>query len=178
MHRKEPCWISQRFVYRGHLGSATGPGNGAIAPPRCPVLPRFRGSMPIFSILDSRYRIDKNGEELKLIGVTLFDSTSFKCVAYNDVGMTSLTFGLDVRTVPKIEPNHLNEMVVEGETSVFRCFVSGVPTPAISWFHNGKPLEINEEVNSPYKISQAQSCKFGQLSSGFSNGLSAQLRFI
>jgi hypothetical protein len=89
--------------------------------------------------------------------------------------MTSLTFGLDVRTVPKIEPNHLNEMVVEGETSVFRCFVSGVPTPAISWFHNGKPLEINEEVNSPYKISQAQSCKFGQLSSGFSNGLSAQL---
>ncbi|KAJ8413768.1 hypothetical protein AAFF_G00063660 [Aldrovandia affinis] len=77
---------------------------------------------------------------LKINDVRLIDSKQYTCSALNPAGNVSLTYNLHVQAKPRIQITPPLLKVVIGQTVTLPCLVQGEPTPEISWFHNGTPL--------------------------------------
>lgn len=49
------------------------------------------------------------------------------------------------RTMPDFVKPLADVEVIEGKEAVLKCTVSGLPYPAITWYHNSKPIQSSEE---------------------------------
>jgi len=97
--------------------------------------------------LDSRMIIpdDSHGQELEIRKVNFSDAGLYMCSGSNFDNDTevSQTFRLTVESTPYWINDRPPESVEagEGDNVVFDCWAEGLPSPSISWFINGVPIE-------------------------------------
>ncbi|XP_065067753.1 hemicentin-1-like isoform X2 [Rhopilema esculentum] len=99
-----------------------------------------------FDLTNDRFQILANGS-LLIKNVTAEDSATYVCKASNDVGSTRADRKLIVTIPPTwtLKPGEQYELF-EGEELRLECFASGIPRPRISWKHNGKLLDLKEDI--------------------------------
>ncbi|XP_056132043.1 hemicentin-1 [Lampris incognitus] len=83
---------------------------------------------------------------LRITDVRLIDSKLYTCTAANPAGNASLSYNLHVQAKPRIQaaPSLLKALI--GQTVTLPCVVQGEPSPVVSWFHNGLPVEVSDPL--------------------------------
>nr|XP_015827628.2 hemicentin-1 [Nothobranchius furzeri] len=86
----------------------------------------------------------KNSSPLKIQRVSLADQGTYRCVAKNSAGSTTLKIKLEILEAPSFaEPGDaIMERVVNSKV-VIPCRAEGSPRPKVRWFKNG--LEVHPE---------------------------------
>lgn len=93
-----------------------------------------------------------NGEAiLSIEQVSGDDKADYMCRASNQVGTAQSTSNLCVETfMPTEKPIFViplsNVMARAGQKIKLECEVSGLPTPSLTWSHNGKPVKETREL--------------------------------
>ncbi|KAJ7418486.1 hypothetical protein BTVI_29020 [Pitangus sulphuratus] len=78
------------------------------------------------------------GNHLRICGVTLADSGLYQCVANNGIGFVQSTGRLHVQpgSVPVIVSSPGSVTVVAGGDVTLSCNATGLPAPAVRWYHS------------------------------------------
>lgn len=84
-----------------------------------------------FLILNGRYTITN--------AVTM-DFGTYVCTATNGLGSVSKQIEIVKGVVPNIAKQPQSSTNNVGSTVQFRCVNTGVPTPTVTWYRNGKPI--------------------------------------
>lgn len=63
------------------------------------------------------------------------------------------------RTMPDFVKPLADVEVIEGKEAVLKCTVSGLPYPAITWYHNSKPIQSSEERKMSQRKQRAAELK-------------------
>ncbi|XP_031348623.1 titin isoform X3 [Photinus pyralis] len=93
-----------------------------------------------------------NGEAiLRFDEIHLDCQADYTCKATNQVGMAQTTANLCVEPWEKTENPFFtiplsNVMARAGQKIKLECEVSGLPTPSLTWSHNGKPVKETREL--------------------------------
>ncbi|KAM9220764.1 cell adhesion molecule-related/down-regulated by oncogenes isoform 4-T4 [Dugong dugon] len=96
----------------------------------------FHNAQPIHP--SPRYLTTGNG--LKISSVTMEDSGLYQCLADNGIGFEQSTGRLDVEKdsgfKPVIITTPVSAKVVDGDVVTLSCNASGLPVPAVRWYHS------------------------------------------
>ncbi|XP_076805878.1 peroxidasin homolog isoform X2 [Clavelina lepadiformis] len=77
---------------------------------------------------------------LHIRSTSLEDNGTFTCVAANSEGSVNSSANLLVRSPPRLTITPNDQSIVQGRSVTLDCHGEGIPTPAITWFHDGEPL--------------------------------------
>eukprot|EP00794_Sanderia_malayensis_P015668 gene15668-17248_t len=113
-----------------------------------------------FNLNDNRYQVHDNGS-LSIQSITPKDAATYVCKASNKAGHVKAERKLLVAIPPvlKIQPDD-SYNVFEGDELRLECYATGIPTPIVTWKHNGKLLdtkgvlfikEVQQRHNGTYK---------------------------
>ncbi|XP_071809740.1 immunoglobulin superfamily member 10-like isoform X1 [Asterias amurensis] len=106
----------------------------------------FLEEIAIETLMDERFEVSENGNELLVKNVNLRDAGSYRCVAANVNGLKSAQGRLRV-----VEPNLKlttglsNSTVEDNQPLNLVCAASGDPTPEVTWFFNDKPINVTAQ---------------------------------
>nr|DBA18217.1 TPA: hypothetical protein GDO54_016492 [Pyxicephalus adspersus] len=87
------------------------------------------------------------GSIMKITRAQLQDSGNYTCLASNIEGRAHKTFILDIQgnITGSGAPNDINALL--GDDVQLICKASGIPTPAVQWSKDGKPINTNDRLN-------------------------------
>ncbi|VDL89194.1 unnamed protein product [Schistocephalus solidus] len=91
----------------------------------------------------------KDGGNLQILQVRREDEGIYICKAANLVGSIDASAKLSVLSSPNFTLTPKDTTVLEGETAVFHCQATGLPTPFIRWVHNGDYFLVPEHMSAP-----------------------------
>ncbi|XP_056668537.1 hemicentin-2 isoform X2 [Monodelphis domestica] len=116
--------------------------------------PELLSSQPGLSVL--------NDSSLFIASVSSQDSGDYECRATNEVGSVSRKVKLVVYVPPHFrgEEQRVNVSTLASRPLTLNCDVSGFPTPAITWYKDGRPVS---EDNRHYFPDGAPSLHFPQV---------------
>ncbi|XP_050302710.1 titin-like isoform X2 [Anthonomus grandis grandis] len=98
-----------------------------------------------------------NGEAiLKFDKVTLDDKADYICKASSQLGTAQSTANLIVTSLEPVEPPVFtttlsNVMARAGQKIKLECEVAGLPSPILTWSHNGKALKETREIKLQFE---------------------------
>jgi hypothetical protein len=89
--------------------------------------------------------VGTNGRILGIFNTTFADAGNYWCIASNSAGMSTSTVAtLTVNAAAPIFTTHPSDKTVyAGGYVQFFANASGIPTPALRWYHNGAPFTSN-----------------------------------
>ena len=96
--------------------------------------------------LSNSSRVFVTEELLIIYNVTPSDSGLYQCTSVNMLGETMIIFSLTV-SVPPSASISSDVNVTEGDTIKMKCRSIGVPTPSLTWHHNGSLVNSGEHVS-------------------------------
>ncbi|KAF8561358.1 hypothetical protein P879_00953, partial [Paragonimus westermani] len=110
---------------------------------------------PVLMSADSDYFvIHEQGQTLTVVRPTAAEDGLYRCVARNRAGEDSHSFQLSVVAAPRFPPEFVRfrekKIVRLGQQADFECPALGSPTPVVTWYYNGAPLN---PFSSPAKYS-------------------------
>ncbi|XP_061539337.1 LOW QUALITY PROTEIN: hemicentin-1 [Phycodurus eques] len=99
------------------------------------------GNEPGVSILE-------DGTLLILASLSPLDDGEYVCAAANDAGSTERKYKLKVNVPPTLRDSDAsgNLSVVQSQPTNLACDITGSPTPVITWFRDGIPVEASNSI--------------------------------
>uniref|UniRef100_A0A674JWN0 Ig-like domain-containing protein n=1 Tax=Terrapene triunguis TaxID=2587831 RepID=A0A674JWN0_9SAUR len=112
-----------------------------------PEIQWFHNLQPMLPTKDIVFHFDESTGTAMLIIVDAFleHAGQYSCKAGNSAGEATCTATLTVTAEGKtLKPSFTQKLkfrsVLEGDPAVFQCKLVACPTPAITWFHNNRPI--------------------------------------
>uniref|UniRef100_A0A8C4YIJ6 Ig-like domain-containing protein n=1 Tax=Gopherus evgoodei TaxID=1825980 RepID=A0A8C4YIJ6_9SAUR len=112
-----------------------------------PEIQWFHNQRPMLPTKDIVFHFDESTGTAMLIIVDAFleHAGQYSCKAGNSAGEATCTATLTVTAKGKtFKPSFTQKLkfrsVLEGDPAVFQCKLIACPTPAITWFHNNRPI--------------------------------------
>ncbi len=95
--------------------------------------------------------------------VKLDHIAEYKCQATNEAGTATSAASINVHPLeptelPVFDDPLINVEVKTGQPLVLECYVHGLPTPEVSWFHNNRPLRRTGDLDWIYDESSGKAC--------------------
>ncbi|CAH1270966.1 HMCN1 [Branchiostoma lanceolatum] len=90
-----------------------------------------------------RYQILPSGS-LQISSASIQDAGLYTCMASNEVGTDQLRIKLFVHVPPTIGPGAAYVTALVNFPALLSCEVTGVPAPAVTWYHEGALLDLDE----------------------------------
>ncbi|XP_074654070.1 hemicentin-1-like [Tubulanus polymorphus] len=91
-------------------------------------------------------RLLAGGRQLRVINARIENSGLYTCKVSNTAGDDSLDFSLNVMVPPKINSYQISLVdieVVVNRSIVIKCPATGIPAPDITWYKEGRPLDVS-----------------------------------
>uniref|UniRef100_A0A1I7X4B3 Immunoglobulin I-set domain protein n=1 Tax=Heterorhabditis bacteriophora TaxID=37862 RepID=A0A1I7X4B3_HETBA len=101
-------------------------------------------------------KVLSGGRHLHIPSVQLTDEGTFTCTAKNEAGEATKSYKLIVQVPPTIINEGGEYMVIENNSLVLPCEVSGSPKPTIIWTKDGRPMS---DLKSVRMLSEGQQFK-------------------
>ena len=98
------------------------------------------------NMLSNSSRVFVTEELLIIYNVTPSDSGLYQCTSVNMLGQAMIVFSLTV-SVPPSASISSDVNVTEGDTIKMNCRSIGIPTPSLTWRHNGSLVNVMERVS-------------------------------
>ncbi|KAK3592726.1 hypothetical protein CHS0354_007728 [Potamilus streckersoni] len=98
--------------------------------------------------MDNRIQIQSGGIQLKIQNATVNDTGLYTCTARNSAGYDDVDYNLDVYVPPSIDESNVVYLrkVIQNQTLLLECPVSGIPPPKIRWLIKGEPLQLTSRM--------------------------------
>ncbi|KAF1746889.1 hypothetical protein GCK72_023347 [Caenorhabditis remanei] len=96
------------------------------------------------------------GRFLHIVSAKVEDHGAYACTVTNDAGVATKNFNLAVQVPPTIVNEGGEYTVIENNSLVLPCEVTGKPNPVVTWTKDGKPLG---DLKSVQVLSEGQQFK-------------------
>ncbi|KAL8608110.1 hypothetical protein ACOMHN_016565 [Nucella lapillus] len=139
-----PPRLSQRREIDRHRNFTVVQGQGVVLPCNVegdppPEFSWYKDGGPI-SLVDVHYFVRQDGS-LEIFSADVQDTAVYKCVATNLAGEVEKDMSLFVQVGPQLEgPEDEKFEVIQGESILLPCEISGTPRPTVRWRQNFSPF--------------------------------------
>ncbi|CAD5215638.1 unnamed protein product [Bursaphelenchus okinawaensis] len=122
------------------------------------------GGIPLKPYVDGSdigYKAENGTSYLIINNINRNSNNKFVCVAHNEAGKSSRVAHIKVTVAPKVAKsgNGVKRSVLNGSPILLSCNASGIPTPEITWFKDGEPIEYDGTSFSLDEISDIPTLK-------------------
>ncbi|GFR68714.1 hemicentin-1, partial [Elysia marginata] len=103
----------------------------------------YKNGVPFDATNQPRYEVLGEGRQLRIYNAQLTDVGVYTCAAKSRAGEDAIDYNINILVPPIIGRINVNiyPKVLKDSSVVIYCPAQGVPTPSISWFKDGQPLE-------------------------------------
>lgn len=107
-----------------------------------------KDDLPLSDGLQGKYQLKKTetSSTLSVSNVHFSDAGFYTCHAVNDVNIITSQAFVEYVEAPVVQVEKSYQFVKEGDFVRFKCQVSGLPQPAVSWLKDGQLIEINSNI--------------------------------